>query len=162
MPVIATQQHVATITSKGVTSSALSATSVQTTIQAEGVGIIRIIETDKSSGVIPVIAGEQISALRAIKVIDDKAYVCDSSNVEDADLCIGISVTAANQGESLAVQTSGIMEDSSWNFIAGQPIYFNAEGRLEQTVPLENFSQIIGYSITESKLKIEVQQALYY
>ena len=158
MPVIATQQHVATITSKGVTSSALSATSVQTTIQAEGVGITRTYYIDGKDVSIGT-SGMQISALFCVAVNSDNLVMVTTRNDLNQQVA-GIAITSTTgAGQNIDVQVAGVLQDSSFHWDVTMPIFLGIDGRLTQVPTSAGKLQIVGYPEGTSAMTIAIETA---
>ncbi len=107
-------------------------------------------------------AGETISALRAVLVDNDTAYIVHGGDPAYADRCIGIATTAAAQGQQIEIQLEGLLTDASFSFQAAKPVYVDSLGRLTQAVPTSGYAQIVGYPTDSQTLKIEIQPSLYY
>ena len=110
------------------------------------------------------VSGEpSISALRCIVMRSGLAYVASSDDVSCANVIAGISTTAASkQGDSLVVQGSGVIEDSSFAWEDDKPIFCGPDGRLTQTPPTSGFWQIVGTPISATKFEINIQIAINF
>jgi hypothetical protein len=117
-------------------------------------GEVRGIETVKQ-------AGEIISALRFVKSgADGKIYICDSTNINDADLVIGITTSSALADGYVRVTGAGFVSDSSWNWDTTKVIRFDNLGRPTQDVPLIGFNQIVAVPVTPTMICITLKNAI--
>ena len=149
------------IRGESVHSVALTPSSVQTIINAQGIGITRIYESNGSE-LFEAISGEpSISALRCIVMRGGAGFVASSDDVTCANAIAGIStIAAASLGASFIVQGSGIIEDSSFNWQDNLPIFCGPDGRLTQTPPTSGFSQQVAIPLASNKLEISLQQTI--
>ena len=117
-------------------------------------GEVRGIETVKQ-------VGEEISALRFVKSgIDGKIYICDSTNLNDADLAIGITTSSASKDGFIRVTSAGFVSDSNWNWDTTKVIRFDNLGRPTQDVPLIGFNQIVAVPVTPTMICITLKNAV--
>jgi hypothetical protein len=108
---------------------------------------------------VQVIAGQTISALRAVRA-SPAGVVYASSGDLDAGAVLGVSLTSGNAGQPINVQTSGALEDSTWNWIAGWRVFLGLAGALTH-VPAPNGAHIsIGVAITATKLLVRLEDAI--
>lgn len=108
--------------------------------------------------VVQVVAGETLSGHRAIRLSNGLAYYCDASNLDHAGTVIGISTGAALVGETVNVQTLGVLNESSWSWIDG-PIYVGTNGQLTQSIT-GLFMQQIGVATNATAMNINAQLAI--
>lgn len=85
----------------------------------------------------------------------------EANNLIHAGLVLGITTTAAVQGASAVVQTSGEIEYSGWAFTPNKPVFVGSNGHLTQAVPSpanSKFQQQIGTALSANKLHIQIFQ----
>lgn len=111
------------------------------------------------ASVLTVEAGENISALRAVRVFDGKAFYVNSSTASDASLVTGISITGASAGADVLVQVGGEVIDNSWSWTEGT-IYVGTAGGLTQTLPTTGFICGIARALAPSRLLVDVQYSI--
>jgi hypothetical protein len=101
-------------------------------------------------------ANINLSGHRVVRSIgtDDLVDYADSSNVAHALTVIGITLNAANMGDTVNIRATGEIVEPSWSFVPG-PIYFDASGSLTQTRPAVGFLQQV--AIASSPTEIVVQ-----
>lgn len=88
-------------------------------------------------------AGETISALKPVVVLDGIAFVASSSDSDHRGFVAGVAITAATVGNDVTVKTSGRITDSSWNWNPLIPSVFVGDGVLTQTPPSSGWVQAI-------------------
>lgn len=105
-------------------------------------------------------AGAAISGHRAVRHNSSGLMVYASADQPEARSVYGISLGAASSGQSMQVQTLGDLEEPSWTWTPGLPIYLGLNGALTQTVPVANQQIQIGVAITATKAFIRLGQAI--
>jgi hypothetical protein len=103
-------------------------------VVASGASPSTPITASSTSSVITRIAGENIGALKAIRV--DSAGLCWLADKDDANASdvIGISKTSAILGANLDIAVAGELVDSGWNWATGE-VWLGNNGTLTQVVP---------------------------
>jgi hypothetical protein len=102
------------------------------------------------------IAGENLSANRVLMLSPgDAAIYCDPT-ILDYPVILGVSITAANQGDLVRVRRSGFMEDGNWTFQPRYPIWSGVDGALAQIAPSQGWLVQVGQSLTSTKIQLEV------
>ena len=104
------------------------------------------------------VAGESISGHRAIRLNNGFAFYCNSMALDNAGTAIGISTQATLTGGTFNVQTLGIIDEGSWNWIPG-PVFVGNNGLLTQ-IPTGVFTQQIGVATTATEININPQLAI--
>ena len=106
-------------------------------------------------GIKTYVTGATLSALRVCKLDATGTLVYgDGETVGDMFKIFGITVTAANLGASSKVREYGEMEDSSWAWTLGTPIFCGASGVLTQTPPAA-FRRIVAEPLTDKKIAVK-------
>lgn len=90
-----------------------------------------------------VTAGETISALKPIAIIDGEAVVASHSTSAHKGFLGGISITSATSGNNVNVRTAGQIQDDSWNWDVAIPWIFVGNGILTQTPPTSGWLQSV-------------------
>lgn len=105
-----------------------------------------------------VIAGISIIVHHVVLVgSNGKAQYASSSNQLHAGRALGVTLNSASADGALTVRRSGAIIDSSFNWIAEQPIYCGLDGVLTQTVPTSGFIQIVGVAETTTSMNVEIE-----
>lgn len=105
------------------------------------------------------IAGETISALRAVYELDGAVYPLDYRDEAHIDLLLGISLNASPGGGAINVQRSGVLADSAWSWLVGR-IYLGASGVLTQVPATEGFSVLIGAATSVTSVTLNLQDPI--
>jgi hypothetical protein len=102
-------------------------------------------------------ANANLSGHRVVRSIgtDDLVDYADSSNVAHAGTIIGITLNAANMGDTIAIRATGEIVEPSFSFAPG-PIYFNASGSLTQTRPTEGFVQQVAVASSLTEIVVQI------
>lgn len=104
-----------------------------------------------------VTAAEAISAGLVVRANDDlEALVADSSASAEAGRVLGISVNGVASGASLQVRRSGLMTDGAWSWTPGAKLYFDDAGAITETEPVAGYSQIVGYALTATTIRVTI------
>lgn len=90
---------------------------------------------DEAAAVETIEAGETISALKPIVILDGQAFVASSADLSHRGFTAGISITSATLGNNVRVQTFGLVQDNSWSWDVSKPLVFVGVGVLTQTPP---------------------------
>jgi hypothetical protein len=106
-------------------------------------------------------AKSTISALQAVAAEDGGIVPASASNLSHAGAVAGVAITSGTAGASIRVLTSGIIDDLSWAWTMGAPVFLGANGQLTQTVDMgAEFTQQIGVPAETTRLIIRIQQAI--
>lgn len=115
-----------------------------------------------SGGLVPVadelslVAGVNISALRAITTDGSGQAVYASNDTLDNAQVIGITTVAATAGNNVTIKTSGIITDASWSWTKGA-VYLGTNGQLTQTAPTGGAIIVhVGKALTATKLQVDI------
>ena len=115
-----------------------------------------------SGGVVPLVAdvsltaGANLSALRAVTSDANGDAVYASNDTLANAQVIGITETAALSGNSVAIRTSGLMTDGSWNWLKGT-VYLGANGALTQSVPTGGAIIVhVAKALTATTIQIDI------
>lgn len=109
---------------------------------------------------VTLIAGQNLSALRAVTVNNsNEAVYASDSNVASATL-IGLTSNAASIGFSVNIKTHGLVTDLSWSWNKG-PVFVSTNGTLTQTAP-SNGAIIaqIGRALAPTMLFVDIDPIL--
>ena len=102
-------------------------------------------------------AGEAIGGHRVVKLENDKAYYADSSVSSDAYKVAGITTGATEAEEDCLITTYGEVEEVSWSWEEGKPIFLGGNGILTQTCPETGFILQIATVINLKKIFINIK-----
>lgn len=105
------------------------------------------------------IAGQIISALRAVYELEGQVFILDYHDADHVDLLLGITLTAAQASEPINVQRSGVLEDAGWSWTAG-PVWLGVDGALTQAPPADGFDVLIGSAVSATRLILNIQDPI--
>lgn len=106
-------------------------------------------------------AGITLSGHKAVQIDGTGAAVyVDSGTVADAGRVLGITINAALLGAAVDVQAIGEIDEVSWSWVSGQPVYVGANGSLTQTLPATGFIQAVGMAVAPTKLVVGIRPAI--
>ncbi|ATG94675.1 DUF2190 family protein [Paracidovorax citrulli] len=107
------------------------------------------------------VAGSTLSAL--IAAWEDAAgrvYALDKDDEDHVYLLLGITLTAADPGQPINVQRSGVITDSAWSWTPGQRIYLGLGGALTTAAPAVGFDVLIGTALSPTRLLLNLQDPI--
>lgn len=104
-------------------------------------------------------AGETLSALRAVYELDGQVFALDHHDTEHIDLLLGVTLTAADQGQPINVQRLGAIDDDGWNWQPGR-VWLGAAGALTQTPPTDGYDVLIGAAVASGRLLLNLQDPI--
>lgn len=106
-------------------------------------------------------ANETISALKAIKLIDENTCELADSELTFQDAkTVGISLTAGNAGSTIRVQTFGIIEDASFTFPLNAPLFLKTNGAISNTPNTTGYNVQIGHSLGTGAIFINIREPI--
>ena len=115
-----------------------------------------------SGGLVPIsdditlVAGENLSALRAVTSNSSGQAVYASNNTLANAQVVGITNGAVTSGANATIKISGILTDANWNWTKGT-VYLGTNGTLTQTVPTNGAIVVhIGKALTSTQLIIDI------
>jgi hypothetical protein len=115
-----------------------------------------------SGGLVPIsdditlVAGENLSALRAVTSNSSGQAVYASNDTLANAQVVGITNAAATSGANATIKISGILTDANWNWTKGT-VYLGTNGTLTQTVPTNGAIVVhVGKALTATQLLIDI------
>jgi hypothetical protein len=105
-------------------------------------------------------AGETLSALIVVRSSTLGLVKASSDNTESARGVLGITITSANQGSDVQIQTGGELEDSNWNWIPGRKVFLGLNGALTQSriaIGLTGSHVSMGVAMTRTRILVRIQ-----
>lgn len=100
-------------------------------------------------------AGEAIGGHRVVAVDPSGLYIYSTGIYG-----VGLTQGAAASGASVSIQTSGEMEEPSWTWTPGLPVYQAGIGQITQTVPETGFIREIGIATAPNKMSISFKSPI--
>ena len=104
-------------------------------------------------------AGIALSGQRAVVLNSSKQLIyATNSDVTHAVKILGITLGAALAGGSIAVQREGVLNEVSWTWTPGLPIFLGDNGALTQTPPASpsKFSITLGFAEDATTMLVSI------
>lgn len=105
------------------------------------------------------LAGETISALRAVYELDGEIFNLDYRDEDHIDLLLGITLTAGVTGATINVQRFSDITDAAWSWTPGR-VFLGADGTLTQSPAADGFDVLIGSAVSATRLTINLQDPI--
>lgn len=107
-------------------------------------------------------AGENLGGNRLTRLnASEQAVYASADQITHAGFVFGMTLGAATSGADVDLMRSGELEEVSWNWTPGLPVYLGLNGVPTQTLPPEAvFSLVIGFPITPTKLVISIREPI--
>lgn len=97
---------------------------------------------------------------------DDLVGYADSTNPSHGDDTQGMTLGAADDGETVQVQRIGSVTYNGWSWTQGTPVFLGANGLPTQTPPSPDngdaFSQVIGHAEAPTVLYLSIEPPVYF
>lgn len=101
-----------------------------------------------------------ISALRVVVAEDGVSRYPDTQDPSDAGLVVGLSYTAADEGDTHETLSDGIVNEPLWDWAPG-PVWCGDDGVLTQTLPAApNWLMQVGVARTPTSLVLDIQKPI--
>lgn len=109
-----------------------------------------------------VIAGQTISALRAVVSLPDgRVIYADNNTSYERARAFGITLSAANENEALLVVTQGELSDLSFSsFTVNEDVFLGSNGVLTQSASSSGFHVVLGSYIGNNIVKVEIENPI--
>lgn len=107
------------------------------------------------------VAAESISALRVVRSNTATSVLLARWPELESTAPLGISTSAASMFATVRVQHTGEIEDNSWSWTPGAPVFAGANGVLTQTQPATDFFVVIGEAVTAQRMVVRIQAPIY-
>ncbi len=105
-------------------------------------------------------AGETLSAVKAVYISAANTVSLGQKTTKPEACVIGITKCSANTGETIEVQLSGEMTDSSFNYNAGDVLYLDLNGNLTTTPPTTGSLTVVGKALGNCKILIRIEEPI--
>ena len=106
---------------------------------------------------VAVTAAENLGGHRIVTV---EGYYASKDTANDKFKVLGMTTGAVVSGAEATVAVSGFVEENSWNWTVGTPVFLSTNGLLTQTVPTSGFRLIVGKPKTATILFIEISEPI--
>lgn len=109
---------------------------------------------------ITLVAGQNLSALRAVTTNGSGDAVYASNTSLSNALVVGITKTATAIASQVQIVPSGLLVDLFWNWTKG-PVFLGTNGMLTQTAPTSGAIVVqIGRAITPTHLQVDIDTTI--
>lgn len=115
---------------------------------------------DGTSAVTKVAAGAIGGQRVVIGNTDGTVRYADATDLTDLGRVLGVTQTAAADGEPVNVIVRGYYEEPTWTWNTTLPLYVGSNGLITQTAPTVGFSQIIGFAETPTRIFIRMREPI--
>lgn len=155
-------QQGATTLSQGMQPGALVVQPVlQTAVVAVGVqGVpgVQGIPGPAGGSALQRLAGPVLSALQAVwEDTQGCVWPLSCTDLDNIFSLLGITLTAAQAGQPVNVQRSGVLDDAAWCWVPGQRVYLGLAGQLTQ-MPIEDGAHVlVGTAVSATRLNLFLQ-----
>lgn len=97
-----------------------------------------------------VVAAEALGGHRAVTVDGFHASPADANELA------GVSLTSGIVGATVDVVVKGLMEEGSWNWTPGQPVFIGSNGVLTQNPSTAGLIRRIAWAMTPTSLNVDI------
>lgn len=105
-------------------------------------------------------AGENLSAGRVVVIDGGEAFYFQPTDPTHAGRAFGVTTSSATMGNNVTIQISGEVSDVAFTFAADSGVYAGTNGQVTETRPASGLSQLVGVSITATKMLIKIQSTI--
>ena len=109
---------------------------------------------------ITAISGHDINGHRIVRIDNGVAYYANNSDVEFPHSAVGMTVMSTLKDYETQIQVSGDITEPSWNFDSGKPVFLHLNGEISTNCPDTGYVQIVGTTITNNTISINIQQPI--
>lgn len=113
---------------------------------------------DRDPDVMSFPAGTNLSGHRVVQLVDNSAVVLSSTDALASCAAIGVTEGAASVGTEARVRVRGLLQEPSWSWLVGRPVFCGLNGLLTQEAPMTGFSLIVGVATSATSIYIDVKQ----
>lgn len=109
-------------------------------------------------GAVTRVAGETISALRAVYERGGRVYLLDTTEpTAPVKLFLGVTTSAGAEGSPVVIQRDGTLDDPSFEWVEGL-VYVGTSGRLTQAHPTTGWELVVGASPSPTRLNLDFDE----
>ena len=102
------------------------------------------------------IAGEAISALKAVYLINPTTCKLANNTDDIQGTVIGITLTGGNIGDTIRILSFGIMDDPFFTYTVNQPVFLGTSGNLITTQPSTGVLTEVGYGLGSGSFYVKI------
>lgn len=105
------------------------------------------------------VAGATLSALLMAFELDGEVFALDKDDDAHIDLLLGITVTAADVGNPINIQRTGVVDNSGWAWTPGR-VYLGLAGALTQVPAASGNDVLVGRAVSATRLLLDIQDPI--
>lgn len=108
-------------------------------------------------------AANAVGGNRFVYLDGDQVVYANNQNLEHGMKIVGVTTNAANVGDTLNISFFGEIEEPTWNWDMGKPIFLGVNGLPTQVVPTHPsaaFSLIVGFPISPTKMFVSKREPI--
>jgi len=108
-------------------------------------------------------AGEDLTAFKAVYALATEAFYADKDSIVSVNNFLGITADAADEGETATIITSGVLENSSWNWNLSLDtrLVLGDDGAIVQGEPNTALALIhIGFALSATKILVRISEPI--
>jgi hypothetical protein len=133
-------------------------------------GVFKSLVSGSSGTAIPQPTPGQYAATTALSIhkmvalIGGSLVLADQTNLAHADAIAGLTLNAAAVGQKPQLARAGLIEDSSWSWTPGQPIFLGTNGNLTQdgSTITSGFLMQVGWVPEPTKIYLEIEEPIFF
>lgn len=118
------------------------------------------VDSDQSNFTVNFFAGEFVSARKVVYIDSSGSIKTCSSDTLGTRNAIGITKNSYSVGELATVYVDGIIEDSTWSWPPGSPLFVGADGALTSTPPTSGYILLFAFAISKTKISIHKEPSV--
>ena len=85
----------------------------------------------------------------------------DGADIDSAWRVVGVALNGANKGDPVTIVTAGEVEEPTWSWTEGAPVFLGANGSLTQTPPTSGYILVVGSAVGATRILVNVQQPIF-
>lgn len=86
----------------------------------------------------------------------------DGADPTMASRVAGIALNGGLIGDTITIiVTGGEIEEPTWNWIEGQPIFLGPDGALTQVAPTSGYVLVVGTAVGPTRMLVKIQQPIF-
>ncbi len=106
-------------------------------------------------------AAETLSALRGVHELPSgQVALADAAQAAHVFALLGVTLTAADTGQPVNVQRTGVIDDQGWAWTTDQRVYLGQGGALVQQPPVTGFDVLVGMALSPTRLLLNIQDPI--
>ena len=109
---------------------------------------------------VALVAGESLGGQRVVAIGPGGTVIYANAQLDHSKKVIGVTTKSVNSGETVTVQTSGVMVDSGWTFTPGATLYLGINSLLSATPPTTGFVKVMGIAVAATEIVLQMQSSI--